>query len=299
MLYLMANNALMLEHISSGNLINESRFVHPRRTLDHFVILVGKKGTMHITQNHIPHQLGPDRYLLLYPHCEHYGHLPSEGEVSYHWCHFRVRSAYQMLDDNSIRQHLFLMQNDNSQDNLHNVYIIPEHGNIAAAERTRLIFHQLLDLAMRDSYSTHMVDCALSMLGMEITQNYMDEVKRRSKQERSKTQSGMAAIMEWVRVHSASELSVQQVAENFNYNADYLSTAFRKATGYSLLRYIHHTRIAASKRLLLDSSMSVKEIAGRCGFKDEKHYMKLFKQLEDVTPSQFRNAYIQAKMNNA
>lgn len=68
-------------------------------------------------------------------------------------------------------------------------------------------------------------------------------------------------IMQWISLHYEEDPSVKDIAVLFNYNADYLSSAFKRYTGMSLVRYINKTKIAAAKKLLLSTKNSIKEIA--------------------------------------
>jgi len=83
---------------------------------------------------------------------------------------------------------------------------------------------------------------------------------------------------------------------NISYNADYLSTAFRRYTGIPLMKYITKERISNAKNQLLNTTDGIKEIAWRVGFEDEKTFMKRFKQLEDITPTTYRNAFNRSKI---
>jgi YesN/AraC family two-component response regulator len=89
---------------------------------------------------------------------------------------------------------------------------------------------------------------------------------------------------------------MEEIAKNFSYNPDYLSTAFRRYAGIPLMKYINMVRISNAKKLLLNTSEGIKEIAWRVGFEDEKAFMKRFKQLEDITPTTYRNAFNRVKI---
>lgn len=62
--------------------------------------------------------------------------------------------------------------------------------------------------------------------------------------------------------------------------------------------YINNLRLSKSKNLLLNSNLNIKEISKELGFIDEKYFLKLFKKYENITPKQYRNAFIKAYLNN-
>ena len=107
----------------------------------------------------------------------------------------------------------------------------------------------------------------------------------------------LTKIVEYIADHYALDMNVGKIAERFGYNPNYLSSTFKKATGQSLLRYIHQTRIDAAKILLLNSSNSIKFIAAQVGIDDEKYFMKLFRDYENTTPTKFRNMYFHNHIN--
>jgi AraC-like DNA-binding protein len=128
---------------------------------------------------------------------------------------------------------------------------------------------------------------------MEISQEFVESRFQRKDRELNPK---MEKIIEWIRVNYNLRISVGEIARAFFYNPDYLSTVFRKYTGYPLMKYIAMVRISHAKNLLLNTSEGIKEIAYQVGFDDEKAFMKRFKQLEDVTPTTYRNAFSRVKI---
>ena len=73
---------------------------------------------------------------------------------------------------------------------------------------------------------------------------------------------------------------------------------FKKHLGVSPKKYINGMKILQAKQYLCRFDLSIKEIAYKLGFKDEKYFMKLFKEYENLTPSTYRNAYYRTLYNN-
>ncbi len=59
-------------------------------------------------------------------------------------------------------------------------------------------------------------------------------------------------------------------------------------TGYSPLEYLRRYRLERSKQYLLESQMSVSEIAYLVGFNSPKLFSKYFKKLYGELPSQIK-----------
>lgn len=278
--YLLSNSNSPLKYIHSGKLVSQNNFLHTRRNIDTFVLLLVCTGTLYMNQDDQNYELTANSYFLLLPDHEHYGYQKSEGALTYYWCHFQISDVgYKLLSSAQLAQCDPMKH-----------YIIPEFGILASADRTSLIFRQILDLAQMDDHSTDMNNYALSLLAMEITRDFAEHEKIGCDKE-TKVHYVITEIKEWIYLNYNNDLSLKQIADEFHYNKDYLSCVFKQYTGYSLLQYIHKIRISMAKQHLLNTSDSISKIAVESGFHDEKHFMKLFKKLENVTPTQYRNAF--------
>ena len=103
--------------------------------------------------------------------------------------------------------------------------------------------------------------------------------------------------MEWIKINYYKQITVSDVAFEFGYNPDYLSSLFHKTIGITLMQYIRKTRIDISKTLLSSYDLSIKQAAFSCGFTDEKYFMKTFRILEGMTPSQYKKAFSKKRLN--
>lgn len=289
MLYLESSNLRPLLFHSAGLLKTDEPYCHMRRNLDTFVIILGSKGTLYVTQRDVAYEVEPNQFLLLLPGYEHYGHRPCEPDLSYYWCHFQVDSSYSLLQPDVTRQRLLMMYQKEDSISNRNLYLIPEYGEIDTSDRITLLFRQVIDLSQRHNYSHSFANYSLSLLAMEITQEFINQSRRRENIDHLHYK--IIEIMEWIRVNYYRRFTVRELADVFGYNPNYLSTIFKQHTGLPLLKYINKTRISNAKAKLLDTSETVKSIANQVGFEDDKHFMKLFQQLEGMTPTQYRNIY--------
>ena len=83
-------------------------------------------------------------------------------------------------------------------------------------------------------------------------------------------------------------LIIVMIADHMDMNPHYLSKCFKAETGESLRDYINKYRIDAAKKLLLESNMTMKEIAEKVGFIDNNAFIRVFKKYEGVTPGVYR-----------
>lgn len=270
MRYFLSNAAFPLKYYSCGNLISKQDFLHHRRNFDMNVLIMVKEGTLYITQGGINYEVGPKQYIFLKANEEHYGYKPSTGKLSYLWVHF-------------------LYENPNDS-----LYIMPEFGEIALTERAPLLFNQLLDLSRQETiYSNQILDYALSLLIMEVSQEFIKMHHRMN----NNIPPNISRILEWIKANYDKPITVTDIANEFGYNPNYLSALFMKTMDQTLINFIKKTRVDISKSLLANYDISIKEAAYSCGFSDEKYYMKTFKKIEGMTPSEYKKAFTRKMIN--
>ena len=96
-------------------------------------------------------------------------------------------------------------------------------------------------------------------------------------------------ICKYIEHHFSLDISTQHLASEFNLNANYLSTLFRKKTGLTVSAYITQARINAACRLLSETTMTVSETAETVGYFDPKYFHKVFKNTKGLPPGELRN----------
>ena len=84
------------------------------------------------------------------------------------------------------------------------------------------------------------------------------------------------------------DLSLKLVASNVYSNESYLSRAFKKEMGVSLIEYISKKRIEESIQLLNTTDLKVYEIAEKIGFRDSHYFSICFKKQTGLTVKEFR-----------
>jgi iron complex transport system substrate-binding protein len=88
------------------------------------------------------------------------------------------------------------------------------------------------------------------------------------------------------------QLLIQDICGNLGISAQYLRATFKKRYGCSPQDYLVGLRIDAAKKHLMDSELSLKQIATRLGFYDKYHLSKAFKRIEGITPQTFRSTVL-------
>lgn len=97
--------------------------------------------------------------------------------------------------------------------------------------------------------------------------------------------------VQYIKEHYQEQISLEDVAAAGNVSPNYLSKLFRNEMGIGFLDYMTQIRLKESEKLLEETNLSIKEIAAKVGYLDEKYYSKLFKKATGIKPSEYRRIY--------
>ena len=269
---------------SAGKFIGGEGSVHPRRKLISAVLLVGCSGCYPIAQEGREYMLRDGNYLLLFPWHEHYGTAPGYDGQSHYWCHFCIPEESVEFSEKATKSGIW----------------IPEFGNIVNPGRIKLLFHQLIDSSERSYYDdasrSRICGMYIKLILSELYENTLENYE--STDESAKKQRAISAkVKEYLRIHAHEKLGVSELSGVFHYNPDYLTQIFREEYGMTICAYMNFVRIEDAKKLLIESDMKIGEVASAVGFGDGKYFMKTFKKIVGVTPSEFRQSYYRVHMN--
>lgn len=127
----------------------------------------------------------------------------------------------------------------------------------------------------------------LDALSSTMIRKYCMLVKNFSRKSYS---SLVRTCMNYIDFYYTEDLSLTSLAELCSLSSSYLSASFKKETGMTLTDYINNTRISQSLILLNTTSLSIQEIASRCGFSDSNYYTRTFKRLQGISPKGYRES---------
>ena len=86
------------------------------------------------------------------------------------------------------------------------------------------------------------------------------------------------------------DIPLEDIAAQAKLSVYYFTRCFKKSFGYTPHEYLIKTRLNTACFYLVSSSMFVKEIAYRCGFKNESNFCTCFKKNIGMTPQEYRDS---------
>lgn len=94
--------------------------------------------------------------------------------------------------------------------------------------------------------------------------------------------------IEYIQEHLGENLSLSEIANELGISQYYFCHLFKRSTGMSAHQYLIQQRIEQAKHLLKQPEQTITAIALDCGFANQSHFAKYFRQYTGVNPKQFR-----------
>ena len=95
-------------------------------------------------------------------------------------------------------------------------------------------------------------------------------------------------IVDYLEKNYAQEITLDTLAKRFYISKYEISRMFTKNVGISFIEYLTRVRIENSKKLLLDTSLSITQISELAGFNSSSNFARVFKKITGVAPVQYR-----------
>ncbi|WKL02877.1 AraC family transcriptional regulator [Paenibacillus amylolyticus] len=95
---------------------------------------------------------------------------------------------------------------------------------------------------------------------------------------------------EYMDIHFAGGISVEGVSTHAGVDRTHFAKQFRKAYGLSPVQYIQQLKMNQAKRLLVQTPLSLTEVAHSVGYPDLFSFSKAFKKQVGLPPNRYRTA---------
>lgn len=95
-------------------------------------------------------------------------------------------------------------------------------------------------------------------------------------------------MLRYIHEHFDEDLNTSAIAMSAGVSESECLRCFHTIIGTTPIQYLRQFRIQRSAQMLTNSSLSVSEIATRCGFQDVSYFTKTFRELRGCAPSEYR-----------
>ena len=101
-------------------------------------------------------------------------------------------------------------------------------------------------------------------------------------------ESIVRTLVQYIEKHIDKVLTRQILSEQVFLNPDYLARIFKREMGISLGQYIKAKRIELAKKLLLETNLSMRDIAIQTGYGNYSYFTNAFHRATDMMPQEYR-----------
>lgn len=132
-----------------------------------------------------------------------------------------------------------------------------------------------------DKYTDRIISGMLVTLFTKLVRTHKDILKSASENGREN------AILSMIYDNYAT-ISLSQLAEQLHYTVPYCSKYLKKHLGCSFSQLLKQIRFQKAESLLLNTKMTVMQVSKQLGYENPENFVRAFKQIYEMTPSQYR-----------
>ncbi|KAF6636439.1 AraC family transcriptional regulator [Paenibacillus sp. EKM208P] len=139
------------------------------------------------------------------------------------------------------------------------------------------LYHRLLDIRNPEEIERMLIEQVIFPM--------VKSMKEKTNQQFRCLSEKIAAI---IRAEYDQELSLELIGDRLHYNPNYLSSIFKKEYGTTFSEYLMGYRLQMGKKWLVETDMTIKEIAERLQYHNSQNFIRSFRKKEQVTPGAYR-----------
>lgn len=95
-------------------------------------------------------------------------------------------------------------------------------------------------------------------------------------------------VVDYIDLQLNRNIEVAELSSIVGMSRADFSAAFRKVFGVPPKQYISVRRLFHAKSLLMETSLPIKAIAAKCGYRDEFFFHRIFKKYNGISPAKYR-----------
>jgi len=105
---------------------------------------------------------------------------------------------------------------------------------------------------------------------------------------RQAAENSVLSTIKFMRQHLDMNLTLDDLAAQSGQSIPYYCRRFKEGTDQSPMSYFIHLKLQKACELLIQTDLSVKDVAEELGYKDPYYFSRLFKKIQGCAPSQYR-----------
>ncbi len=98
----------------------------------------------------------------------------------------------------------------------------------------------------------------------------------------------MREAISFIEQNYGDDITVEDIADYCSLNRNYLGKLFKENTNQTLQHFLIYYRMTKASEYLKYSDMTVGEIGKMCGYQNQLHFSRAFKNIYGVSPNHWR-----------
>lgn len=162
-------------------------------------------------------------------------------------------------------------------------------------KKADLLIHQI-GLALKSSLETvgdgsrFYADSMATALSVHLLHHYSTCNHQFRDYEDGLSKQKLKQATEYIQAHLSEDISLNDIANELGMSQYYFCHLFKRSTGVSPHQYLIQQRVGRAKQLLRQPERTITSIALDCGFANQSHFAKCFRQSTGMNPNKFRKS---------
>ena len=134
-------------------------------------------------------------------------------------------------------------------------------------------------------------ECYICGKLLELTSHFLKHpewIVTKHSGENQDSSKSLKLASDFIQTHIKEGISLEMLAEHLGFSSCYCSRYIKKKTGMTFVEYVNAARIAEAEALLLGSNDNITEIAYATGFSSMQTFNRVFKQIKNISPTEYR-----------
>lgn len=260
---------------NAGLFISRGSAMHPTRIITSHELIFVKQGELDMWEEDNTFHLEAGQTLHLWPGRQHGSSKPMPPDLRFYWIHYEVPSPDEVRAGSCEPG-----------------MVVPQIATIKQPERLERLFRTFLEDQETGMLHPYAANLLTSLMLVEVMQ---------SQTELAEPPEDANVVATWadtyIRMNFDRPITASKVAEALCYNTDYLGRVYRKLYGCTLTEAIHKRRIEKACEWLLDTNLTITQIAVRCGFSEPDYFRRIFRRTMQIAPGDYREEFSRIHVN--